>query len=55
MSKNNLKEDFEYVEKLIMKNCLENEQFLSIVLPYLKNDLFANKFNKKIIRLLFAT
>jgi len=52
MSKNNLKEDFEYVEKLIMKNCLENEQFLSIVLPYLKNDLFANKFNKKIIELL---
>jgi len=52
MSKNNLKEDFEFVEKLIMKNCLENEQFLSIVIPYLKDDLFANKYNKRVIELL---
>jgi len=52
MSKNNLKEDFDFVEKLIMKNCLENEQFLSIVIPYLNNDLFADKHNKKIIELL---
>ena len=35
-----------------MKNCLENEQFLSIVIPYLNNDLFADKHNKKIIELL---
>lgn len=48
----NLKEDFEYIEKLIVKNCLENEQFLSIVIPYLNNDLFSNKYNKKIIELL---
>jgi len=52
MSKNNLKEDFDFVEKLIMKNCLSNEQFLSIVIPYLNNDLFADKHNKKIIELL---
>jgi len=52
MSKNNLKEDFDFVEKLIMKNCLGNEQFLSIVIPYLNNDLFADKHNKKIIELL---
>ena len=52
MSKNNLKEDFDFVEKLIMKNCLDNEQFLSIVIPYLNNDLFADKHNKKIIELL---
>ena len=52
MSKNNLKEDFEFVEKLIMKNCLENEQFLSIVIPYLKDYLFANKYNKRVIELL---
>lgn len=49
---NNLKEDFEYIEKLIMKNCLENEQFLSVVIPYLNIDLFSNKHNKKIIELL---
>lgn len=52
MSKNNLKEDFDFVEKLIMKNCLSNEQFLSIVIPYLNNDLFADKHNKRIIELL---
>ena len=49
---NNLKEDFEYIEKLIMKNCLENEQFLSVVIPYLSLDLFSSKHNKKIIELL---
>ena len=48
----NLKEDFEYIERLIMKNCLENEQFLSVVIPYLNSDLFGNKHNKKLIGLL---
>ena len=48
----NLKEDFEYIERLIMKNCLENEQFLSVVIPYLNSDLFSNKHNKKLIELL---
>lgn len=35
-----------------MKNCLENEQFLSITIPYLKTDLFSNKHNKRIVELL---
>ena len=48
----NIKEDFEYIERLIMKNCLENEQFLSVVIPYLNSDLFSNKHNKKLIELL---
>ena len=47
-----LKEDFKYIEKLVMKNCLENEQFLSITIPYLKADLFSNKHNKCIVELL---
>tara|TARA_X000001382_G_scaffold26916_1_gene17328 strand:+ start:426 stop:1811 length:1386 start_codon:yes stop_codon:yes gene_type:complete len=53
MPENNLlKEDFEFIEKLVMKNCLENEQFLSITIPYLKTDLFSNKHNKRIVELL---
>ena len=48
----NLKEDFEYIENLVVKNCLENEQFLTIVLPYLDVNLFGDKHNKKIIDLL---
>jgi len=53
MPENNLlKEDFEFIEKLVMKNCLENEQFLSITIPYLKIDLFSNKHNKRIVELL---
>ena len=53
MPENNLlKEDFEFIEKLVMKNCLENEQFLSIAIPYLKTDLFSNKHNKRIVELL---
>lgn len=47
-----LKEDFNFVEKVIVKNCLENEQFLNLVIPYLKQDLFTDKNNKKIIELL---
>ena len=49
---NKLKEDFEFIEKLVMKNCLENEQFLSLVIPYLKTELFADKHNKRVIELL---
>lgn len=47
-----LKENFEVIENIIVKNCLENEQFLTVIIPYLNVDLFANKHNKKIIELL---
>lgn len=53
MSKNNiLEEDFEYIENLVLKNCLENEQYLSIVLPYLNKDIFTDKHNKTIVDIL---
>lgn len=52
MANNILKEDFEYIENLVLKNCLENEQFLSIVIPYLNKDIFADKNNKTIVELL---
>ena len=49
---NNLKEDFRYIENLIVKNCLENEQFLSATIKYLKPELFTDNDNKKIVQLL---
>lgn len=35
-----------------MKNCLENEQFLSLIIRYLDTNLFADKHNKRIVSLL---
>jgi len=47
-----LKEDFSFIEKLVMKNCLENEQYLATVIQYLKPEQFADKSNQLIVKLL---
>lgn len=49
-----LVEDFDFLEKIMIKNCLDNEQFLSITIPFLSPKQFGNKYNRNIAKLLMT-
>lgn len=49
-----LKEDFDFIEKLIIKKCLEDDHYLSLVCPHLSENLFSTDHNKFIVKLLSA-